>query len=250
MELNWSTLLLEIINFLILVWILKHFLYRPVLAVIAKRRAGIEEELRQAQQREDEAQALKAQYKDRMTDWEQERQTARDALADELEQERARQLQQLHKELEQEREKARVTEQRRRNEAIRETEHQALLHSTTFANRLLSQAAGPELHQRLLELLLQDLATLSEEQLNAIKSSWGEPPQRIDIASAFALSDDQQQRLQQAISNATGLDVPLHYAQQSDLIAGLQITIGAWVLQLNVRDELKGFAEFARATRD
>jgi len=42
MELNWSTFLLEIINFLILVWILKHFFYKPILDVIAHRRADIE----------------------------------------------------------------------------------------------------------------------------------------------------------------------------------------------------------------
>ena len=37
MQLNWSTFVLEIINFLILVWVLKRFLYKPVLAAIAQR---------------------------------------------------------------------------------------------------------------------------------------------------------------------------------------------------------------------
>ena len=37
MELDWSTFALEIINFLALLWILKRFLYRPILAVVAER---------------------------------------------------------------------------------------------------------------------------------------------------------------------------------------------------------------------
>ena len=37
MEINWTTFVLEIVNFLILVWLLKHFFYRPVLAVVARR---------------------------------------------------------------------------------------------------------------------------------------------------------------------------------------------------------------------
>ena len=41
MELNWTTFALEIVNFLALLWILKRFLYRPVLATLAERRAGI-----------------------------------------------------------------------------------------------------------------------------------------------------------------------------------------------------------------
>ena len=42
MELSWSTFILEAINFLVLVWILKRFLYKPVLDVIERRKAGIE----------------------------------------------------------------------------------------------------------------------------------------------------------------------------------------------------------------
>lgn len=41
MDFDWTTFILEIINFLILIWILKHFLYRPVLKVISERRSGI-----------------------------------------------------------------------------------------------------------------------------------------------------------------------------------------------------------------
>ena len=38
MALDWSTLALEAVNFLILVWLLQRFLYRPVLAAIDRRR--------------------------------------------------------------------------------------------------------------------------------------------------------------------------------------------------------------------
>ena len=60
MELNWSTFLLEIINFLVLVWILKRFLYQPVLDVIARRRKAIEAQLAEALRLQDEAESLKA----------------------------------------------------------------------------------------------------------------------------------------------------------------------------------------------
>ncbi|WP_054775053.1 hypothetical protein [Methylogaea oryzae] len=42
MELDWSTIALEIVNFLILVWLLKRLLYKPVQDIIAQRRAAIE----------------------------------------------------------------------------------------------------------------------------------------------------------------------------------------------------------------
>lgn len=68
MELNWSTFILEIINFLILIWILKRFFYKPVLEVIARRRAGIEKTLEDAQALHNEAKALQKQYESRLAD--------------------------------------------------------------------------------------------------------------------------------------------------------------------------------------
>ena len=95
MELNWSTFILEIINFLVLIWILKRFIYKPVLNVIAQRRTTIENQSAEALRLHEEATDLKNQYQNRLSDWEQEKQQARDAVNQELEIEKARQLQAL-----------------------------------------------------------------------------------------------------------------------------------------------------------
>jgi F0F1-type ATP synthase delta subunit len=41
----------------------------------------------------------------------------------------------------------------------------------------------------------------------------------------------------------------VHFGRDADLLAGLEIEIGAWILAGNVRDELRAFAEFAHAPR-
>lgn len=249
MELSWSTFLLEIINFLVLVWILKHFLYKPVLDVIARRRGGIEKQLAEARHLNEEAGTLKAEYENRLADWARERQQARDALAQELDEERARQMVALQAKLAEAREKAQVAESRRRAGAMREIELQALQLGARFATRLLSKAAGQELETRLLDLVLDGLAGLPEDRRSAIRMQWGEAPEAILVTSVFPLPPDQRQRLEVALVGATGLDVPVRYEQDSGLLAGLRVTIGAWVLQANLRDELKGFAEFGHASR-
>jgi len=126
LELNWSTFILEIINFLVLVWILKRFFYRPVLNVIARRRAGIEKRLADAKTLRDDAEALQTRYRGRLADWEQERQQAREQLVREIEEDRAQRLAALQSELEQEREKTQVAEARRQADATHKTEETAL----------------------------------------------------------------------------------------------------------------------------
>jgi F-type H+-transporting ATPase subunit b len=248
-ELSWSTFVLEIINFLVLVWILKHFLYRPVLDVIARRRAGIEQRLADARQLHDDAEALKADYENRVADSERERQQARAALARELDEERARQLQALQATLAQEREKAQVMESSRRAEAAREIEQRALQQSAQFAARLLAATAGPELEARLLDVLLEGLTSLPGERVAALRTQWGEPPDAIVVASAYPLADERRQQLETALTGIIGHAIPVRYERDEELVAGLQISIGAWLLHANVRDELRGFAEFAHAAR-
>ena len=67
------------------------------------------------------------------------------------------------------------------------------------------------------------------------------------VASAFPLDEDPRRRLEQALLTLTGLNIPLRFEQHGDLLAGVRITVGAWVLGANIRDELRGFAELSRA---
>eukprot|EP00906_Rhabdomonas_costata_P005328 RCo008000 len=105
MAFDWTTFSLEIINFLVLVWILKRFLYQPVLKTIAERRSGIERTLQNAQEKETSAFTLKTQYESRLADWEQEKLATRAHLSAEIAAERQRQMESLNKELALERER-------------------------------------------------------------------------------------------------------------------------------------------------
>jgi F-type H+-transporting ATPase subunit b len=249
LELSWSTFLLEIINFLVLAWILKRFLYRPVLDVIARRRAGIAKTLSDAEARHDEAQVLREQYEQRLTRWEDERRQGRAELQHEIEEERARRMEELQDLLVTERKKAQVIEQRELAEALRRNEATALAHGARFASRLLGYASGPELEARLLELLLDEIGTLSTERLEALRRGIGEPASDVVIATAFPLADVQRARLTEALTTALAMEVSPRYEEDSELLAGLSVSIGSWTLGANLRDELKGFAEFSDASR-
>lgn len=247
MELSWSTFVLEILNFLVLVWILKRFLYKPVLEVIARRRAGIEKTRTDAETLHADAEKLREQYEGRLADWNRERQQARDALTRELEAERASKIVALRNELTQEREKSRVAAASRQADALRKVEETALVQAAKFATRLLEAAAGAETQARLVELVITGLSQLPDERIAALRNSYGQTPDVIKVVSAFPLAGDQRQRLEETLVAVTALNIPLQFEQDSDLLAGVRITIGAWILGANIRDELRGFTELVHA---
>lgn len=243
MEISWTTLLLEIVNFLVLVWLLHRFLYRPVLAVIDRRRKAIEQTLTEAHTVREEARTLQAQYEHRLADWEAEKTKARLHLQEELDAERDRRHQVLHNELAAERERARVVEERRLRELTRHAEEQALELATRFSARLLERLASPHLEASLVEALLDDLARLPaprREQLGQVLAG-AEEPVRVD--SAFALSGAQRERIAQALAGLAGHPVDCEFVQQEDLQAGLRVSLAHLVLSANLADELRYFYE-------
>jgi F-type H+-transporting ATPase subunit b len=248
-ELSWSTFILEIINFLVLVWILKHFLYRPVLDIIDKRRQLIEDQLDEAHRLRDEAQELKQQYGGRLAAWDAERRAAADTLSAELQAERKRRLEEIETAVGEEQQKMRVADERKRAEQLRVAEREALNQASCFAARLLADAAGPELETRLVRLAIEQLRQLPEERALGLREQWSEPPAAIEVSSAYELAGGERSDLESALRRVSGLSVPVHFARDETLIAGLCIGVGAWLVAANVRDELSGFAELAVAKR-
>ena len=106
MEFSWVTFLLEAINFLVLVWLLKRLFYAPVKRTIAKRQAAIEQTLQDAKEARREADELKSRYDGRLRDWETEKLEKREELAKELSAERERRMHELEALLAEERQKA------------------------------------------------------------------------------------------------------------------------------------------------
>ena len=160
MELSWSTFILEIINFLVLVWILIHFLYRPVLDIIKKRQDNIEQIQQEANLKFANAEALQQEYEGRLTDWEHEKQQKREVLQQEIQEERQKRMEQITTELKNERKKAEVIEQRLKTEQQNHYLEQATLRAARFASKFLSAVASPELESKMVDILIKDLTSL------------------------------------------------------------------------------------------
>jgi F-type H+-transporting ATPase subunit b len=243
-ELSWSTFILEIINFLVLVWILKRFLYRPVLDVVARRRAAIEKTLEDAKGTQDKAEDMQAQYRNRLSDWEKEKQAAHEKLRGEINAERERLTAELQAELDKERERARAIDERRQKDLARRSEQTALAQGAEFASRLLERVAGPELEDRLVDIAIADLGELSEESREALRNAWQSGEHEITVSTAHPLAEERLASLRGALGELLGATEPkVEPGTDEDLIAGLRISVGPWVLRANLRDELTAFID-------
>lgn len=250
MEFNSTTFFLEIVNFLILLWILQRLFYRPVLEMIAKRKQHIDESLSEAKQREQEAEQLRQLYENRQKSWEQEKQAAQAALQQQMESEKQVRMQHLQSELDQERQKAEVALARQQQDLQKMIEKQALLNGAKFAGMLLQQAVGPELEERLLIILIDRLDSLTKQ----CRASWVQEQDNSDnvlaikLASAFEMKTELKKSFENKLNSVLDCPKAFEYRQDAELIAGVRIDIGSWVLHANLKHELAAFAEIAYET--
>lgn len=242
MELNWTTFALEIINFLVLLWILKRFLYRPVMQTLAERRAGIERILGEARATEAKASAMRQQFESRLADWEQEKAAARRRFETELDAERDRQMEALAKVLASERERSAAQDAHRLETQRRELAVQASTEARQFASTLFTRLASPELEGQLVQLFIEELAVLPEERLSAVRAGQNGHGQGI-LSSAFELSAEQRQHLSNAIDTRLGKAIALDFVVEPNLLAGARLALGAWQLDFSLAGELGIFSE-------
>lgn len=249
MDFNVSTFVLEIINFLMLIWILQRLFYKPLLEVIAKRKQFIDQSLADAKNLQAQAEAQKDLYENRLKRWEQEKQVALTALNQQLEIERRVQLDKLNAELEQEKQKAQVTLSHQQQQLQQQLERQAAQNAARFAGILLKQAATPELEVQLCHLLLNQWSSLPEACCGHFQTLVDKKTIPVKIASAFTLPTVLRSQLEQKLASLITKPITVQYVEESALMAGLRIDIGPWVLNANLQHELVGFAEIANVAK-
>lgn len=235
MELDWSTFLLEIVNFLILVWILKRFFYRPILDVIAARKGKIEAILNDAKEIREEAGSLKAVNEKKYEEWETRRQSLESALSAEIASKREKMLADLNVTLEKEKARQAALSEREAGQLRLAMEDQALLLGAGFSSSLLSRLASPELEMRLFEAFMEDL-----EKYDAAKMRL-ETEKKLDVSSAYPLPEEQKRLLVGKMESLLGRPLEPAFSENPDLLCGIRVRIGPWVLHANLKDELAYF---------
>ena len=242
MQFDLTTFALEVLNFLVLVWLLKRFFYQPVLAVIEARRAAGAAILDQAQAAQRAADAMKAECEVRLAQADRERAAATAALEREIAAERVRRLAALESELSLERKRHAALAAQQAGHTASALEREAVALAARFTARLLDRVAGPQLEARLADLALADLPLLAPERLDALRAALHEPGVNVRVVSAHALDAARRAAFSDALGRLAGRPPDIAFSEDPALKAGVSIMAGSWVLMANLRDELGFFA--------
>ncbi len=223
MSLDWSTLALQAVNFLVLVWLLQRFLYRPVLAAIDRRRAETSALQTQAADAQAKAEAAEREWHDRQRAFEAEIAGLRHAAEADAQRRADAVLAEAHLQAERILADGRVALAAERRAVRADLEHLAAALSTRLAARLLAVVAPGVGAAPFLSLLEQGWTALPADQRALLAGA------RLEVAPPLGVAE--QEHWRQRLGAA---DV----AERPDLIAGAALVGRSAVLQVSWADAL------------
>lgn len=240
MLIDWFTVGAQLLNFIILVWLMKRFLYQPVLDAIEAREQKIAAQLADAAATKVEAHQQRDEFQEKIQNFdEQSAELLRQAKAA-ASVERDRLLHEARVEADAasaQRAKAlRADAQHLHAEITRQTQQ----HVFDISRRVLGDLAGVSLEQQMCEVFIQRLQAVEDPALATLGAalkgvSDAEPAL---LRSAFELPDLQKKAIRTALETSFGQPIPLKFEATPELVSGIELSARGQKLAWSISDYL------------
>ncbi len=233
MTIDWWTLGLQTVNVLVLLWILSHFLFRPVSEIIAKRQAAAMQELDAAKAARAEAEEARGKVKAQMDEVAAARADLVSKAKDAADREKRQVMDAAHQEVEALRAAAREDLAHLREGTEKEMRHDAAELAVDIARRLLDRLPPSARVSGFIDGLADAVARLPERTRTAIG---GEGP--VPIRAAAEMTGDEVDHLSERLARAVGHPIELAVSVDPSLVAGLELDAPHAIVRNNFRADL------------
>lgn len=250
MLIDWFTVGAQALNFLILVWVMKRFLYKPVLNAIDAREKRIAKELADADAKKAEAQKEREEFQHKNEEFDKQRAELLNKATDEAKAERQHLLDEARKAadaLSAKRQESLSKDAENLNQAISRRAQQEVF---AIARKTLADLASTSLEERMGEVFtrrLREMNGQAKEGLGKALKSLSDPAL---VRSTFDLPTDQRSAIQNAINKTFSADIHLRFETSPDLVSGIELSANGQKVAWSIADYLasleKGVGELLK----
>jgi F-type H+-transporting ATPase subunit b len=247
MLIDWFTVGAQVLNFLILAWLMKHFLYKPVLDAIGAREKLIATELADAAAKKAEAQKDRDEFQHKNEEFDQQRAALLTKATDEAKAQGERLIDEAGK--------AADALSAKRQETLKTEAHnldQALARRTSqevfaITRKALADLATTTLEERMGEVFTRRLRELNGSGKTCIAEALKKSPDPAVVRSTFEIPAEQRAAIQNSLNETFSTEVRVRFETAPDLVSGIELTTNGEKVAWSIADYLtsmeKGVAE-------
>jgi F-type H+-transporting ATPase subunit b len=238
MLVDWFTIVAQALNFLILVWLMKRFLYKPILHTIDAREKRIATELADADAKKAEARKERDEFQHKNEEFDQLRAALLRKATDEAKAERQRLLDEARKAAESlsaKRMKTLRNDARNLSQAISRRTQQEVF---AIARKTLTDLAGTSLEERMSEVFTRRLRELNNEAKEGLAKALEPLADPVLVRSAFELPSEQRAAIQHALNETFSAEIQVRFETAPDVISGIELTVNGRKVAWSIADYL------------
>lgn len=227
MLIDWFTVVAQIINFLVLVAILRFFLYDRVIRAMDRRQEAMDAGFREAEAREREAVEAAEEHRAAVEFLQTERQDRAKDIEAELEEVRRRMTDELSEDIARTRARWEGAVAANRDLLLGEIKRAVGRAADSVARQALTSLAGADLEDRVIATFLGLLAEADDDRRRAFRDSVdGE----VVVLSTFEIGQDRRGDIETAIEKHLGHRGTVVYGNDPDLGSGIELRSGGFTL--------------------
>jgi len=238
MLIDWFTVGAQVINFLILAWLLKRFLYRPILDAIDARERRIASELADADARKTEAAKERTTFEEKNASFDMERASLLTQATQAADTERQRLLDAARNEAAALSTKWQESLQAEVGELHQAISRRAQQEVFAIARKALGDLAGVTLEDRMVAAFVDRLRALGDDERKTLASAVKKSIAPIVVRSTFDLPAMQQETIKASVHDVLGTDVDLVFKTTPDLVSGIELSTDGQKLEWSIAQYL------------
>jgi F-type H+-transporting ATPase subunit b len=238
MKINWFTVIAQAINFLILVWLLKRFLYKPVLKAIADREKRISDQLLDAIAKTIDAKKEQDLFNAKNDEFDRQKKVLADKAVSDANADRQKLLDlakedanALRSSLEAE---IRENQENRGLEIARKTQEEVF----AITRKALADIASLSLEEQSVSTFIRRLNESKDPEKKQFMDAFKSNTNAILVRSAFDLPAKQQGEISNAVDEILNAKAEMQFKKAPELISGVELSTNGYKLSWSFSEYL------------
>lgn len=237
------TVIAQIINFLILIYLLKRFLFKQILKIMDEREKQISDQMEEAKILKEEAQKeLEEQSKLKQELQEKWNEMLAQAK-DDVHRKREEWLKEARNKIDEEQKNWREVILKQRTAFLRDLRYLSGEQICLLSQKVLSDLASEKLENQLIENFLMQLQKLPREEKDDLVKFVHQDEGRVWVNSSFKLTPEKEAQIKKTIEEIIPNKVKINFMVSPELICGIEIRTEGKKISWNINNYLDSLEE-------
>ena len=224
MLIDWFTVGAQVVNFVILVWLMKHFLYKPILNAIDAREKRIASELADANAKKAEAEKERADFENKNKAFDDQRSALLSKATGDAKDEGAQLLDKARKDADSLRDTQAAALQSDHAKMGSQITRMATEEVFGIARKALSDLATVSLEERMGEVFTRRVHQMNGKDKELLAAALKASSEPAVVRSAFAMPAEQQAAIQNALNETFSAVVRIRFETTKEAICGIELS--------------------------